>query len=99
MDEMIKYILLIGIPMALTQCLYRLIDKKGIKTRALSEKFPTLKKRKFLVQIIFPLLFVVLFGFVSILCKIPITVFFIVCGLVVGVINGLAITLMYFCEE
>ena len=51
MDKLITAILFIGIPMALTQLIYRIIDHKGNKTAKLAERFPVLVKRKFLVQI------------------------------------------------
>ena len=87
MDKLITAILFIGIPMALTQLIYRIIDRKGNKTAKLAERFPVLVKRKFLVQIGGAMAFVIVFGLIK--------VFFIVCGVVVGVINGMAVTLMY----
>ena len=93
MDKLITAILFIGIPMALTQLIYRIIDRKGNKTAKLAERFPVLVKRKFLVQIGGAMAFV--FGLISLLLDLPIKVFFIVCGVVVGVINGMAVTLMY----
>lgn len=94
MDKLITAILFIGIPMALTQLLYRLFDHKGEKTAKLVERFPVLVKRKFLVQIGGAMAFVIVFGLISLL-DLPMKVFFIVCGVVVGVINGMAVTLMY----
>lgn len=96
MDKLITAILFIGIPMALTQLIYRIIDRKGNKTAKLAERFPVLVKRKFLVQIGGAMAFVIVFGLISLLLDLPIKVFFIVCGVVVGVINGMAVTLMYF---
>ena len=92
MDKLITAILFIGIPMALTQLIYRIIDHKGNKT---AKRFPVLVKRKFLVQIGGAMAFVIVFGLISLLLDLPIKVFFIVCGVVVGVINGMAVTLMY----
>ena len=46
MDKLITAILFIGIPMALTQLIYRIIDHKGNKTAKLAERFPVLVKRK-----------------------------------------------------
>lgn len=95
MDKLITAILFIGIPMALTQLIYRIIDRKGNKTAKLAERIPVLVKRKFLVQIGGAMAFVIVFGLISLLLDLPIKVFFIVCGVVVGVINGMAVTLMY----
>ena len=92
MDKLVTAILFIGIPMALTQLIYRIIDNKTAK---LAERFPVLVKRKFLVQIGGAMAFVIVFGLISLLLDLPIKVFFIVCGVVVGVINGMAVTLMY----
>lgn len=72
-----------------------IIDRKGNKTAKLAERFPVLVKRKFLVQIGGAMAFVIVFGLISLLLDLPIKVFFIVCGVVVGVINGMAVTLMY----
>ena len=90
MDKLRTAILFIGIPMALTQLIYRIIDHKGNKTAKLAERFPVLVKRKFLVQIGGAMAFVIVSGLISLLLDLPIKVFFIVCGVVVGVINGRA---------
>ena len=95
MDKLITAILFIGIPMAVTQLLYRLFDRKGDKTAKLAERFPVLVERKFLVQIGGAMAFVIVFGLISLVCNLPIKVFFVVCGIVVGLINGMAVTLMY----
>ncbi len=97
--NVISLILLIGIPMAVMQILYRLFDPNGEKTLALSEKLPVLMGKKFLVQIVTPLLFIVVFGVISVLLHIPIAVFYVVCGIVIGIINGMAVTLMYFGDK
>ena len=67
MDKLITAILFIGIPMALTQLIYRIIDHKGNKTARLAERFPVLVKRKFLVQIGGAMAFVIVFGLISVL--------------------------------
>ena len=90
---------LLGIPLADMQALYRLFDPRGDKTIALSEKLPVLMGRKFLMQIVTPLLFIVVFGVTAVLLHIPIAVFYVVCGVVLGVINGMAVTLMYFGDS
>ena len=97
--NVIALILLIGIPMAVIQALYRLFDPDGTKTLALADKLPALMGRKFLIQIITPLLFIVVFGLISVLAHIPIAVFYVVCGLVIGIINGMAVTLMYYGDK
>lgn len=75
MDKLITAILFIGIPMALTQLIYRIIDHKGNKTAKLAERFPVLVKRKFLVQIGGAMAFVIVFGLISLLLDLPIKVF------------------------
>lgn len=99
MAKIMVALLYIGGPMAFVQFLYRLIDHKGKKTAILVEKFPILKRRKFIIQILVPMLFLVIFGMISVLCHIPLKVFFIVCGAFIGLINGLAVTIMYCCES
>ena len=95
MKAFLTVLFLIGGPMALTQLLYRIIDHKGKKTAKLIEKFPIIKQKKFLFQIGGAMGFVILFGVICMIAKIPITVFFVVSGIVVGLINGFAVTLMY----
>ncbi|MBQ8965447.1 hypothetical protein [Ruminococcus sp.] len=97
--NVIALILLIGIPMGVMQIVYRLYDPDGSKTLALADKLPVLMGRKFLTQIVAPLLFIVAFGLISVLLHIPIAVFYVVCGLVIGIINGMAVTLMYFGDK
>ena len=86
MDKLITAILFIGIPMALTQLIYRIIDHKGNKTAI---------KIIFLVLTGLAMSSFIVFELISLLLDLPIKVFFIVCGVVVGVINGMAVTLMY----
>lgn len=94
--KMVGYaVMLIGGPMALMLLLYRLIDRKGKKTAKLVEKFPVLKKNKFIIQVIAPVIFVLLFGFLSLIFRLPVYIFFIVTGAVLGIINGMSITIMY----
>ena len=95
MDKLVTAILFIGIPMALTQLIYRIIDRKGNKTAKLAERFPVLVKRKFLVLKGGAMAIVIVFGHISLLHDMHNKEFFIVCGVVVGVINGMAVTLMY----
>lgn len=95
MGKVLAALLFIGGPMAIMQVLYRIVDRSGVKTAKLVEKFPILKRRKFIIQILIPMLFIVLFGIISVLCNIPLYAFFIVCGAFVGIINGLAVTIMY----
>ena len=72
----------------------RLIKRRTIANEA-CDAGKVLVKRKFLVQIGGAMAFVIVFGLISLLLDLPIKVFFIVCGVVVGVINGMAVTLMY----
>lgn len=84
----------IALPMLAAQAGYRIFDRNGRHTRALAEKFPFLARHKFWCQILFPLLFIVLFGAVSVGLKLSVYAFFIVTGLAVGIVNGMAVTLM-----
>lgn len=98
MEKALIALLYIGGPMALVQLIYRIIDHSGSKTAKLVEKLPVLKEKKLIIQIVLPLLFMLFFGIICVLCSIPAKVFFIVCGTVVGLINGIAVTIMYKCE-
>ncbi|MBR1740165.1 MAG: hypothetical protein IJ737_07720 [Ruminococcus sp.] len=91
MKEIIIAVLFICVPMAVTQFGYLILDKNGSRTTKILEKAPAIARRKFLFQIILPLFFIVVFGLVSVLCKLPIRVFFAVAGAVVGLINGIAV--------
>lgn len=95
MKLLLTVLLLIGGPMAVVQLLYRIIDHKGTKTVQLVKKFPVLHERKFLVQIGGAVGFVLIFGVICMLLNVPINVFFIVSGIVIGLINGFSVTLMY----
>jgi len=98
MEKALIALLYIGGPMALVQLIYRIVDHNGNKTAKLVEKLPVLKQKKLLIQIAVPLLFMLFFGVICVLCSIPAKIFFIVCGAVVGLINGIAVTIMYKCE-
>lgn len=98
MEKALIALLYIGGPMALVQLIYRIIDHSGVKTAKLVERLPVLKEKKLIIQIVLPLMFMLFFGIICVLCSIPAKVFFIVCGAVVGLINGVAVTIMYKCE-
>lgn len=95
MEKVMAVILFIGAPMALTLLLYRLIDHKGKKTALLTDKFPVLKEKKYLIQMLMPMIFIVLFGIISMVFHIPLKVFFIVVGVFMGFVNGMSVTIMY----
>ena len=76
--NILAMIMLIGIPMAVTQGAYRFFDPDGEKTLALSEKLPVLMGRKFLIQIIAHLLFIVVFGMIAVVADLPSYIFFVV---------------------
>lgn len=95
MSKIFIVLFFIGGPMALTQLIYRLIDRSGKKTRQLTERFPVLRKKKFILQMLVPMAFILVFGAISLAVNLPLKVFFITIGVVVGFINGMAITIMY----
>jgi hypothetical protein len=95
MQMVLAAILYIGCPMAVAQLLYRIIDRGGEKTAKLVERFPVIKRRKFILQIVVPILFLIVMGIIAVLCSMPVKVFFIICGVFVGVVNGMAVTMMY----
>lgn len=95
MTKVLIVLFYIGGPMALTQLIYRLVDHSGNKTKILTKKFPVLVEKKFTIQIIFPMVFILVFGALGIAVNMPLKAFFITIGIVVGIINGMAITIMY----
>lgn len=80
--------------MAATQIAYRLFDKNGEKTEKLTARFPFLKKKKFLVQIVGAAAFVLIFGIICLLAGVPLAAYYVISGAFVGTINGMAVTLM-----
>ena len=95
MSKLLIVLFFIGGPMALTQLIYRLVDHKGNKTRKLTDKFPVLKEKKFIIQMALPIAFIVLVGVISMIFHIPVKISLIIIGIFVGLINGMAITIMY----
>jgi sorbitol-specific phosphotransferase system component IIC len=95
MQKILLLFLLIAVPMAVVQLLYRIIDRKGKLTGKLTARFPFLKEHKFAVQIGGAMGFIVVFGLIAWAAKISLAVYFIVCGAVLGFINGMATTIMY----
>ena len=75
--------------------IYRIADRKGTRTAKLAEKLPFLKNHRYAVQIGGAMGFIVIFGIIVWITKIPAVIYFAVSGAVVGLINGMATTLMY----
>ena len=95
MEKILIVLFFIGGPMALTQLIYRLVDHSGKKTRKLTDKFPVLKEKKMLIQMIVPMLFIVVMGILGTLFAFPLKISLVVIGVFVGLVNGMAITIMY----
>ena len=95
MGKLLIRALCIAVPMALVQLIYRIADRKGIRTAKLAEKLPFLKNHRYAVQIGGAMGFIVIFGLIVWITKIPAVIYFAVSGAVVGLINGMATTLMY----
>lgn len=95
MKEIVILFLVIAVPMAAVQLLYRIIDRKGKLTAKLTDKFPFLKKHRYAVQIGGAMGFVILFGLIAWAVHMKLSVYFAVCGAVLGLINGMATTIMY----
>ena len=91
---MTKALMCIVLPMLLTHFLYRLVDRNGRIAKAVSEKLPSVIKHKYLFQLGGAFGFVLVFGIICIVAGIPATVFYIVSGSVVGLVNGFSATLM-----
>ncbi|MDE6149785.1 MAG: hypothetical protein K2F81_06795 [Ruminococcus sp.] len=95
MSDIIQALIFIGIPMCLTYFLYRIIDRKGKIAGKLAAKFPALINHKFAIQVGGVVGFVLIFGLICIITGIPERVFYIVSGIIVGLLNGLWATIMY----
>ncbi len=93
MDVLVS-ILICFVPMALAQATCILVDRDGEKTSSLVQRFPVLKQHKFLIQIGGMVVFVVVFGLLSIAFNFPKEVFYAVSGFVIGAINGIAVNIM-----
>lgn len=95
MKQIVILFLVIAVPMAVVQLLYRLIDRKGKLTAKLTGRFPFLKEHKYAVQIGGAMGFILIFGVIAWLVQMELIVYFAVCGAVLGLINGMATTIMY----
>lgn len=95
MKDIAQALIFIGIPMCFAYFLYRAIDRKCKIAGKLSAKFPALINHKFAIQIGGVAGFVLIFGLICILTGIPARVFYIVSGIIVGLLNGLWATIMY----
>ncbi len=95
MNKIVEALLCVGAPMCLAYFAYRLFDRKGNKTEKIVGKLTFLKRHKFIAQIGGMVGFVLLFGIISMILGIPKVVFYVVSGIVVGLINGFSATLMY----
>jgi hypothetical protein len=95
MQKILLLFLLIAVPMALVQLIYRLVDRKGRLTAKLTDRFPFLKKHRFAVQIGGAMGFIIIFGLIAWAVNMSLAVYFAVCGAVLGFINGFATTIMY----
>lgn len=95
MNQILEALLYIALPMCLAYFAYRLFDKKGNKSEKIADKFSFIREHKFVVQIGGMVAFVLVFGILSVVVGIPKEVFYVVSGVVVGVINGFSATLMY----
>lgn len=95
MNHIVILFLVIAVPMAAVQLLYRLIDHKGKLTAKLTSRFPFLKEHKYAVQIGGAMGFILIFGIIAWFVQMELAVYFAVCGAVLGLINGMATTIMY----
>lgn len=99
MKDIIVLFMVIAVPMAAVQLLYRLIDHKGKLTAKLTGKFPFLKEHKYAVQIGGAMGFVIVFGIIAWIVNMKLAVYFAICGAVLGLINGMATTIMYSDDQ
>ncbi|MBP3273313.1 MAG: hypothetical protein J6M17_13975 [Ruminococcus sp.] len=84
-----------GLPMITVMLLYRLFDRHGSRTAKLSDILPFTVSHKTAFQIGTPAAIIILFGVISLLCGISIYVYLMVCGVLIGLINGMAAALMH----
>lgn len=95
MGKLLIIALCIAVPMALVQAHLPHCRPQGMRTAKLAEKLPLLKNHRYAVQIGGAMGFIVIFGIIVWITKIPAVIYFAVSGAVVGLINGMATTLMY----
>ncbi|MCD7742177.1 MAG: hypothetical protein LUI06_08240 [Ruminococcus sp.] len=95
MKDILTLLLIIAFPMAVVQLLYRLIDHKGKLTKRLTNRIPFLKEHKYAFQIGGAMGFIIIFGIIGYICSMSLGVYFGICGGVIGLINGIATTIMY----
>ena len=95
MNEMVEALILILFPMCIVYFIWRFIDVSGNKSKKIADKFPFLVKHKYAFQIGGVFGFVVVFGIICMIINLPIEVFYIVSGIVVGFVNSFSASLMY----
>lgn len=94
MKQILEVLLLICVPMCVAYYAYRMIDLSGKKSLFIAEKFPIVKRR-FLFQVVGVFGFALVFGLFCALLSIPKEAFFVVIGIVAGLINSFSATVMY----
>ena len=95
MQNMTEALILILFPMCIVYFVWRFIDVSGKKSKKLAEKFPFIVKHKYAIQIGGVFGFVVVFGIICIVAHLPKEVFYVVAGVVVGLVNSFSASLMY----
>lgn len=95
MNQVIEALILILFPMCLVYFIYRMVDYEGKISKKIAEKFPFVVDHKYAFQIGGVFGFVLVFGIICVLAHVPKEVFYIVSGVVVGLVNSFSATLMY----
>lgn len=90
MPAFAEILLTILLPMGAVQILYAIIDRKGAVSKKLAKAMPVLKRHRLAVHICGAAGFIAVFGFAAFVCGIALETYFLVCGIVVGLINGIA---------
>lgn len=95
MNEILKALIFIGLPMCLSYFVYRIIDRKGTIAEKLAKRIPALTEHKFAIQVGGVVGFVFILGVICLLTGFSEIIFYIISGIVVGLVNGLSATIMY----
>lgn len=95
MGQLIEALILILFPMCLVYFVYRMVDYDGKIAKKIAKKFPFVVDHKYAFQIGGVFGFVLIFGLVCIVAHLPKEAFYIVSGVVVGLVNSFSATLMY----
>lgn len=93
MDLFMTFVLYLFLPMGIVQLVYRIIDRKTRLTEKIVAKYPIIKEKKIVIQILGSAVVVLAVGIIGMPFGMTRELFFVITGCLVGFINGVAISI------